>query len=126
MIPADSTPAYAALTLTSVTGIALVVGSVLAMGVAVIKTGRSPLTLLVRAALHMQAAWLWVSLIAWPAVMRERGKYRNCFAEAHLRMVDPVRQAPEPVAEEKFRPPPSSGRPESLDWTLYRWLKGKT
>ena len=81
--------------------------AVLVMGVAVFRTGRSPLTLLVRTALHAQAVWLWISRYAWPAVMRERRWYGECLHEAHRRIVEVRPVERKPVAEETFSPPPS-------------------
>lgn len=62
----------------------------------------SPLTLLIRVALHCQAIALWVRRYAIPAVWRERQQYRYCFDEARRRISEtpaskPV-ESPEPQA----------------------------
>ena len=97
---------------------ALSISAVLVMGVAVFRTGRSPLTLLQRGALHCQAAWRWVTHYAWPAAMRERRWYGECFQYAHQRVVETVPPAKtrEPVAEPTYQPPPGSARLGWSDW----------
>lgn len=113
---ADPTPAYAALTWTSISGISVSSAAVLAMGVAVLKTGRSPLTLLQRGALRIQGEWMWLLTCAWPAVLSVRWQYEICATKVHRRVIETVRPAARgPVAEETFNPPPGSAHQELLE-----------
>jgi hypothetical protein len=124
MIAPAITPAYAALTWTSISGIALATSAVLALGVVVIKTGRSPLTLLQLAALRLQGEWMWAVGYAWPAVRRERHQIDYCIAKAARRVVEkaPPIASREPVAVERFTQLPGSARSGLLDW-LAVWLR---
>lgn len=81
-------------------------------------TGLSPmalanraLTLLIRAALRLQGAVLWLRWYAWPAVLRERHQYRYCVDEAQRRLFQSVRhEARGPVEAKTFSPPPGEAR----------------
>ena len=126
MIPADPTPAYAAMTWTSISGIVVASAGVLAIGLAVLKTGRSPLTLLVRAALRLQGEWMWLIDYAWPAVRRERHQIEWCLRGAHRRVVEtaPPAQTREPVAIEKHQPPPGSAQLTEIRDTMRDLVRG--
>lgn len=103
---------------------AILVILAMALVLTCIQTRTWPISLLIRFGLLWQATWLWVTLYAWPAVLRERRWYGECFHEAHKRMVETVPPAPtrEPVAAETFDLAPGSARP-GLWERLRKWAE---
>lgn len=99
---------------------AITCGCTLALITASITTGRSPLTLCIRAALALQGALIWLRLDAWPAIWRERHQYRYRVAEAHRRLYETPPQAeqraaqPDTPAKQESAAPPSPGLWERL------------
>jgi len=57
----------------------------LAIGLIWIRAGLNPLHLLCEALVHAQAAWLWTTREAAPAVWRVRDRYWECLREVRQR-----------------------------------------
>lgn len=54
-------------------------------GLATLRAGRNPISLVVLALQHLQAAILWLRKEAYPAIVRSRERYRECLWEVRQR-----------------------------------------